>query len=149
MKTILVPVDLSRATSRVCDAACSLAQAIRGRLVLLHVVQPPPVELNSYGFAVADVRGMLAVLEKRAARKLLALGRRCEKSGRPVRAVQLTGKPVPAILAQAKVLKAEFIVLGSHGHNAAYDLLVGSTAQGILRQSRRPVLVVPMPRVRR
>lgn len=144
MKTILAPVDLSRATFRVCDAAAGLAAKTGRRILLLHVVQPLPKQFAAYGFAGSEVVGMLPVIEKRVARRLLALGRRCEKSGQPVRVVQQTGQAVPTILAKASALKADFIVIGSHGHNAAYDLLVGSTTLGVIRKSRRPVLVVPI-----
>jgi nucleotide-binding universal stress UspA family protein len=145
MKTILVPVDLSDRSNRVCDAACDLAKATNAKLVVLHVVVAPPIVLNTYGFATAELGGMMRELEKRASRQSLALGRRCEKRlGRPVRVIQKTGDPVPVILAKARELKADCVVLGSHGHTAAYDLLVGSTTQKILRRARSPVLVVPM-----
>ncbi len=32
---------------------------------------------------------------------------------------------------------------GSHGHGAAYDMVVGSVSNGFIRESKRPVLVVP------
>jgi nucleotide-binding universal stress UspA family protein len=146
MKKILVPVDLSRATGQVCTAAMGLARSLKGRIILLHAVPPPPVTLAAYGFAQAEVSRMLASLEIRATRRLLALGRRCEKSRRPVRVIQRIGRPVPTILAKVAALKPDLIVIGSHGHNAAYDLLVGSTTSGVIRNSRCPVLVVPIPR---
>jgi nucleotide-binding universal stress UspA family protein len=34
-------------------------------------------------------------------------------------------------------------VVGSHGHGAAYDLLVGSISAGIIRKAEVPVVVVP------
>lgn len=151
MKTLLVALDLSQASARVCDVACGLAESMQARLVLLHAVQPQKVALRSYGFAVGEVQAMLATLEKRATRDLLALVRRCKKRGLEVEAAQLAGEAAPTILAQAKALGADLIVLGSHGHSAAFDLLVGSTAQRVLRQAKTPVLVVPMnaPRVKR
>ena len=48
------------------------------------------------------------------------------------------------MLFRSASLGADLIVLGSHGHTAAYDLLIGSTTQTVLRRSPRPVLVVPM-----
>ena len=148
MKTLLVAVDLSRASARVCDVACGLAESMQARLVLLHVVPPQKVALRAYGFAVGEVQTMLATLEKRATRDLLALARRCEKRGLAVEAVQQTGEAAPTILAKAKAFDADLIVLGSHGHSAAFDLLVGSTAQRVLRQAKAPVLVVPMNAIR-
>ena len=147
MKTILVPVDLSAATTRVCDAAGALARLIHARLVLLHVVQPPPIILNDYyPFDAGAVVEAVAAGEKFAARRLRALARRCAKKRLPVQTVQRTGQPVAGILAMAAASKAAYIVIGSHGHGVAYDLLVGSTTQGVLRKAGCPVLVVPMPR---
>lgn len=145
MQTILVPLDLSPGSADVCRAACRVARRTGSKLVLLHVVTPPPVNLNTYGFATAQIRGMEAELARRASRHLLTLGRKCERlSGGEVQVVQRTGDTVPTILAKAASLRADLIVLGSHGHTATYDLLIGSTTQAVLRRSRRPVLVVPM-----
>lgn len=144
MKTILVPVDLSAATTRVCRAACDLARLIRGRIVLFHSVPPPPVMMNDYyAFDTGHLAQAMAAVEKNATQKLRALARRYARRC-PVQTVQLTGHPVSAILAKAATTKAAYIVLGSHGHGAVYDLLVGSTTHGILRRARCPVLVVPI-----
>lgn len=146
MKTILVPVDLSAATPRVCAAACDLAKLIGGQLVLLHVVPPPPVMMNDYyAFDTGHLAQALASVEKGATLKLRALARRFAKRC-PVQTVQVTGQPVGTILARARATRAAYIVLGSHGHGAMFDLFVGSTTSGVLRKARCPVLVVPMNR---
>ena len=147
MKTILVPVDLSAATVRVCDAACALAQLITARLVLLHVVEPPPILFgDAYAFDASALAQAVTAGEKYATRRLNALGSRYRRRKQPVQTVQITGRPVTTILAQAAATQADYLVLGSHGHGVAYDLLVGSTAQGVLRKAPCPVLVVPMGR---
>jgi nucleotide-binding universal stress UspA family protein len=50
------------------------------------------------------------------------------------------------ILNQAGVLQADLIVMGTHGHGAMYKLLVGSATKGVLKRSKRPVLLVPVHR---
>jgi nucleotide-binding universal stress UspA family protein len=146
MKTILVPVDLSAATSRVCAAACELARLMKGRMVLLHVVAPPPIIMNDYyAFDTGHMAQAMAAVEKSATAKLRTLARRLAKRCR-VQTVQVTGQPVGAILTKASALKAAYIVLGSHGHGAVFDLIVGSTTHGVLRKARCPVLVVSMGR---
>ncbi|MBI4621943.1 MAG: universal stress protein [Verrucomicrobia bacterium] len=53
---------------------------------------------------------------------------------------------LPAIPAcQAEKNAADFIVMGSHGHTALYDLVVGSTTHGVLRRATCPVVIVPRP----
>jgi len=144
MKTILVPLDLSPATVRVCDAACELARLTGSRLILLHIVQPPPVMMSEvYAFDQGQLTELIGAAKEIAARKLQALERRCEKRGVLTTAVQRTGAPVEAILAKAASTRAGYIVMGSHGHGAIYDLLVGSTAHGVLKNAPCPVVVVP------
>jgi len=50
------------------------------------------------------------------------------------------------VIAEAERLPADLIVLGSHGHGAVYNMLVGSVAEGIVRASAVPVLLVPARR---
>ena len=53
------------------------------------------------------------------------------------------------ILNQADTLNADLIVMGTHGHGAMYNLLVGSTTKGVLKHSTRPVLLVPVQNLRK
>ncbi len=142
MKTILVPIDFSTVSRPVLAAAATLARAINGRVVLLHVVQQPVI-INEYDLMVTDVALMSAGVERAASRHLTtlvkSLGRRVSK----VEAVCRSGPPVREIIDQARKCAADYIVIGSHGHSAFYDLLAGSTASGVLKRSRCPVLVVP------
>jgi nucleotide-binding universal stress UspA family protein len=144
MKTILVPVDLSTATGRVCAAAADLARRVGARVLLLHVVAPPPVVLNEYyAFDAGQLALAVAATARAATTRLHALARRVAKRC-PVRTMQVSDLPVSAILAKARATRAAYIVLGSHGHGAVFDLLVGSTTHGVLRKAPCPVLVVPM-----
>lgn len=142
MKIILTPVDFSAATARVIEAASELAQAVDGQLVLLHVVQPPMVT-SDYGLAMENVQEILAVSEKAASRQLSHLNDQLAKKSLSAKSVQASGVPVATILEQAVKQDADYIVMGSHGHTALYDLLVGSTTHGVLMKAPCPVLIVP------
>jgi nucleotide-binding universal stress UspA family protein len=54
-----------------------------------------------------------------------------------------TGTVAEEILNQADELNANLIVMGTHGHGAMYNLLVGSATKGVLKHSSRSVLLVP------
>lgn len=145
MKTILVPVDLSAATTRVVAAAVTLAKLIHGRVVLMHVILPQPILAGDlYALDAGAVARAADTEEKQATRKLHTLARRWAGKKLTVRTVQTTGAPAGEILAQAAALKADYIVIGSHGHGVAYDLLIGSAGQGVLRKANCPVLVIPI-----
>jgi len=78
--------------------------------------------------------------------RLEKLRKKVAEDGIIASTVQLTGLPVVLILREADALRADYIVMGSHGHNALYDLVVGSTASGVMKSAGCPVLIVSSPR---
>lgn len=149
MKKILVAVDLSEATVQVCNAARALAQPLGARLLILHVVPPPPLMLEYYALSTAQGDLLERGAKRRAAQKLKALAHWFRKSCPDTKAIEHSGPPVERILRTARQLKPDYLVLGSHGHSAAFELLAGSVAHGVLMGSPVPVLLVPVrPRAR-
>lgn len=86
--------------------------------------------------------------EKAAAKQLARLQDQLQAKGVSTETVQLNGAPVQHIIDQAKKLGADYIVMGSHGHTALYDLLVGSTTHGVLLRSTCPVVIIPASKER-
>ena len=146
MKTILAPIDFSTATEGVIAAASALAHATQGRIILLHVVQPP-VLTSDYGLALENFQEAIAISEKHAAKRLgeITEGLQLSHPELAVETQQVNGPPIIEILDAAKKANADYIAMGSHGHNAFYDFLVGSTTHGIIRKATCPVVIVPPP----
>ncbi|MFY9923520.1 MAG: universal stress protein [Opitutaceae bacterium] len=143
MKTILVPIDFSDVTNRVLEKAVELARALTGRLVILHVIQPPVNLSASDPILIENTARITVAAEKAADKHLDRLRKTLLADFDAVEVLRVTGAPVAQILEQASGLPADYIVLGSHGHTAVYDLLVGSTAHGVLKKSSCPVIIVP------
>jgi nucleotide-binding universal stress UspA family protein len=146
MKTILAPIDFSTATDGVIESAAALARAIHARIILLHIVQPP-ILTSDYGLVLENFQETIALSEKHSARRLseLSVQLRGRFPGLEISTQQVSGPPIPEILDAAKKSAASYIVMGSHGHNAFYDLLVGTTTHGVLRKATCPVVIVPPP----
>lgn len=142
MKTILTPVDFSAATRGVLAAAVDLARATGGRILLLHAVQPPVITTD-YGLSIEMMRETLALSEKAARKQLAHIEKQVSAKGVPVASRLAAGFAAGNILEQAKKTRAAYIVLGSHGHTAVYDLLVGSTTKAVLKKAPCPVVLVP------
>ncbi len=142
MKTILTPVDFSSATAAVVAQAVSLAKAMSARIVLFNVIQPPAL-IEEYGALLENIAEITDAGEKASARHLARLQQQLERRGVTVLTHQATGAPVPHIVEKAAAVKADYIVMGSHGRTAFFDLLVGSTTHGVLRRAGCPVIVVP------
>jgi nucleotide-binding universal stress UspA family protein len=69
--------------------------------------------------------------------------RLAEEADVSARTVLLRGEPADEIVAYADSIDADMIVVGSRGHGRLASALLGSVSRAILREARRPVLVVP------
>jgi nucleotide-binding universal stress UspA family protein len=146
MKTILVPVDFSRGSRRVTAAAVQLARAVGARLVLLHAVPPPPVIATDVAPLAAPTLLVMDDAQDAAGRELRKLQRRLTTREVPVETICPKGFPVRQIISHARKVSADYIVIGSHGHTAVFEVVVGSTTRGVLKRAACPVVVVPSPR---
>jgi nucleotide-binding universal stress UspA family protein len=141
---ILVPVDFSNVTALLVERASQFARAFGSKVRLLTVVEaqpqyvgfePGPMTMPPPPF-VRDPKIELDRLETL----------RQSLPGLDVSVARLEGPSVETILAECDAQNADLIIIGSHGHGALFNLLVGSVASGVLKSSRCPVLVVPSPK---
>jgi len=142
MKTILVPVDFSDVTTEVVETARKFAAAFQGRVVVLNVAEPEP-DFVGFEAGPPTVRVATARDFKLERQRLDDVKARLVNSGCEVVALHIQGPIVEKIIHEAGEQQADLIVMGSHGHGAFYDLLVGSVTNGVIKDARCPVVVVP------
>ncbi len=163
MKRILVPIDFSDVTPPVIDLARQLAKGLGAEIDLVHVKEltaaATPGTLG-YGLAgmpeLAPMSGLPlpgfepmpeAISEDEdQTSKLAKWQEEIARDGIKVSLHEPTGAVAEEILNQADELNSDLIVMGTHGHGAMYNLLVGSATKGVLKHSTRPVLLVPAPK---
>ncbi len=142
MKNILVPVDFSDVTTKVLETARQLAAAFQSRVVLLNIAEPEP-DFVGFEAGPPTVRVAVAHDYKVERQRLEELKAQLVAGGGEVMARHIQGPIVEKILHEAGQQSADLIVIGSHGHGAFYDLLVGSVTHGVIKGARCPVVVVP------
>lgn len=142
MKTILAPVDFSPATAGVIAEALALAPRLRARIVFLSVVQPPVV-MTDYAPLLENIAEAMHREETAVAKRLAKLRSEAVDASVGVETEIAAGSPVQAIVDAARKFTADYIVMGSHGHTAFYDLVVGSTTHGVMQRAGCPVIIVP------
>lgn len=145
MKTIVVAVDFSNATSGVLEMAIRLAKSFGAGLQLFHVIEPEP-SYTAYGFTPDEFPAMNAFQEeakRRAAHKLEELLTTVRADLPEATACLTEGSPLHALLDHVKDSGADLVVLGSHGHGVIASLLLGSVAEGMVRKATVPTLVIP------
>lgn len=138
-RNILVPIDLEDSATQVLDYAVALAARLDARLHALHVV-PWPLLGAEVPIAVTETAMDDLVKGKQQALDALV----ATHAARPplYSAMLKKGDARTAILAAAEELRADLIVMGTHGRRGVSRLVLGSVAESVLRTAPCPVLLV-------
>jgi nucleotide-binding universal stress UspA family protein len=144
-RLILCPTDLSAAGDDAVDVAFALAQN-GGVVHLLHVCEPgflaSPFDLTPVMVTPPSPEALEAMEKKVTAhlRRLVpegALARNVRHETHVVHDVN----PASVILKVAHDLKAEVIVMGTHGRTGLGRLVMGSVATDLLKSAKIPVVL--------
>jgi nucleotide-binding universal stress UspA family protein len=142
---ILAAVDFSPVTEQVLETLVRIAATFPAEVWLVHVAPPDPAFVG-YGAGPKAVRGQVAAEHHARHQQVQQLADRLRADEVEATALLLQGPTVATLIAEANRLPAELIVLGSHGHGAVYELLVGSVSEGVVRAAQVPVLLIPARR---
>jgi nucleotide-binding universal stress UspA family protein len=165
VKKILFATDLSEHALRAFAYAVSLANLYRAGLTILHVIaEDPDLDERIIGHVSADTWQRIKQRHFEEAQEAL-IGKR-KGSGRAIKDVLdtfceqaqtegcsfdtdeilvLRGNPSEQILDTLEQKGCDLVVMGSHGYSALQDALMGGTARRVLRHSKVPVVLVPLP----
>lgn len=138
-KSIVVPVDFSETSIKALDYAVALAKEFDARIHLVHVLEFPAIFNNA-----SNPSYVLWNKEaKRLATERLAelIGAKVNKSIQADYEVRF-GRAFQTIDDAAREQKADLIVIGTHGFTGLKHLLLGSTAERVLRHAPCSVLTV-------
>ena len=145
MQRILIATDGSAGSNDAVDVGLELASEQHAKVFVVHV--EPTLDVapwSTFGMPA----GVRHVTTEHDRAPLDAAVARAEELGVPVIAELLTGVVVDEIVAFADSNAVDLIVMGSRGHGAVVSAMVGSVSLGVLRESRRPVLIVRASAVR-
>ncbi len=139
IKRILLPSDLSVASIPAERLAADLGRTLGAEVVLLFCAAP--VDASSI-LTASEVASVLQEQDKAAraelARRAVLLGKRAPR----IRTLFVTGKAASAITETARKLRADLIVIGTHGRSGFSRLMIGSVAERVVRTATCPVLTV-------
>jgi nucleotide-binding universal stress UspA family protein len=143
-KRILVCTDGSPLAQRAAREGVKLAEALRARVVALLVTPPfePPQGYETSPLAT-QIRRHEQESKRMAARCLGAIARDAKALGVPCKEMHV-GKYPPAatIVEMATSERCDLIVMGSHGHGALGQLLIGSVTTRVVATCTVPVLIM-------
>lgn len=144
---ILVPIDGSDTSQFGLQEAIRVAKLAHARIRLIHVIDELSFALtvDAYSYHAGE---LLDLMRKNGAKLV-------ENAQNTVRAQGIEADTAlyenldrtvqQRVLDEAAAWKADLIVIGTHGRRGARRLVLGSSAEGILRGATVPVLLVRSP----
>ena len=143
LRHILMATDLSAYSKEALDYAIYLAQSLKADLYLLHVFEIP--QFSHAGVSPSmqpEVHKWIGQVSQQESKKLQTLVKKIRQHGVKVSGIFQQGKPFLEILKTAGKIKADLIVLGTHGRTGMAHVMMGSVAEKVVRQSSCPVFTV-------
>lgn len=143
---LMVPLDGSSLAQQALPYAISLLQRSQAKLTLLQVLELPPVIQGSLDGEAALIKSVETYLHQ--IKEYITAPR----LARPIQAerVQIKvafGNPKYEVAAQATSIKADLIVMTTHGRSGLAQLIMGSVAASVIQHTALPVLSIRPPTV--
>lgn len=139
LQRILAPTDFSRPSRRALRSAITLAEKLGAQVRLLYVINPAELPLPALDLPPLPSDRS----ETQWARKHLRTW--ATKFGLSETDLR-HGLPYEEIVAAAGELKADLIVLATHGYTGLKRVFLGSTAERVVQHATCPVFVARRPR---
>jgi nucleotide-binding universal stress UspA family protein len=138
---ILVPLDGSSLAERALPYAEALAGLLGTAIHIVRVVDVAAFErFSAIGYAPMAAGELLADEDTRTASYLADVKRDMEGRGFHVTTDRLRGQVVNELVAQTQ--EGDLIVMASHGRGGLTRVFLGSVAEGVMRRSTVPVMLV-------
>jgi universal stress protein A len=136
---ILLAVDFAETDEYVIRKAKHLAETLRARLSIIHVLDNIPMPDTAYGTMISMTSDSSYELLEVEKSRLHEIGHRLNIE--PARRWMVWGVPGQEIVRLAEQEQIDLIIVGSHGRHGL-ALLLGSTASNVLHHARCDVLAV-------
>ena len=140
--TILVPVDFSHASLEGLKYAIQFARKVRAKILVLSVIHYG-YAYTADGYAMYDLSPLEEAAHAAAEREMQLFVRRVRFGTVRFETAIEIGPPVQQICAFAEKRKADLIITPTHGYTGFQHVMIGSTAEQVVRRATCPVLVVP------
>lgn len=144
-RTIMVPLDGSTFAEHALPVALGIARECGGRLHLVQVHDAPPVPTSPDLLVPYDGTWDAAARETEQQYLEAIANRMTERAGVTVRTELVDGVPANALAAYAREMEIDLIVMTTHGRSGVSRMWLGSVADGVVRRSGVPVLLLRPP----
>jgi universal stress protein A len=142
LKKVLFPTDLSDAAAEAQLYACALAEQFGAELHILSVMQDVSLMSPDPNMPWVIPASSLEEVRQSLEAALVKIPDPKWSVGKSIQRVIRIGAPYVEIIKYAQEQDVDVIVVGTHGRSGLTHLLLGSTAEKVVRKAPCPVLTV-------
>ena len=143
LRRILVPTDFSECSNAGLNYATSLARDLGAQLRLVHVIVSHG-NVDSERYSTLEIGRPADKASRRAEKRLRILGTKT----RVPYSIKIVHGSAGIEISEAANHDADVIIISTHGRTGLRHVLLGSTAESVVRSAHCPVLVVPARRLK-
>lgn len=140
MKRILVPTDFSEHAEDALKVAAQIAKKNNSEIIILHTLELPSQMNDAILGGISIPETMLFM--KKANEMLDEISSRPYLNGISITEIAKIDKPIHGIKQVSNDHNVDLIIMGSHGSSGIEELLIGSNAEKVVRNSEIPVLII-------
>jgi universal stress protein A len=141
VREILVPTDFSEHSTAALKYAIRFAGQVGARITLLHVIETPVATPDSdVCYPTVELINQITLAAEQAVIRICEQ----EKLKLPIlgQTIVQIGVPPEVIKETARDQKSDLIIIATHGRTGLAHVVLGSTAEKVIRHAPCPVLVV-------
>lgn len=143
IKNILYPTDFSEYADHARAYVVEMAKAFHSRVLLMHTIQAPSHYEVAYNYELAiNVEEIGERRQKAADAKIAEIADKIRAEGVEVETLITLGSAFVDIVSTARTRNTDLIILSTHGWGLVKHVLMGSTAERVVRKAPCPVLTV-------
>jgi nucleotide-binding universal stress UspA family protein len=158
IQKILYTTDLSDNSAYVFRYAINSAKKHDAKIIILHVLEQMSATAEAFVRSYITVEDERKIREGNKAHTMDRIQKRlkifCEKelkddpecTDRVESIIVCEGFPSDTILRTADELNCDAIIMGAHGKGMIANTFLGSTSKRVLRQTRKPIFIIPLPK---
>jgi nucleotide-binding universal stress UspA family protein len=143
MKTILVPTDFSPGSMQALNFALKIAQSSKAEIALVHIINQNVISESTFGLQpYYNVMEHLLEEERNASEEFDKIGGLIPPSAKVIFRTFI-GEVISRITLATNDLKADLILMSTHGASDLGEFMLGSKVEKIIRDASVPLLAIP------
>lgn len=142
-RNIMVAVDFNDSIGELMVYADSLAQKFDSKIWVLHVADPEP-DFVGYEPGPQYIRDIKAEEYREEHHNLQEICKNFLSDKVESEALLIQGSTVETVIEEAKKLKIELLIVGTHKHSFLHNLLNENVSMELVKKADIPMLTIPI-----